>query len=112
MQRTILICTFLLRCFARLQRETSRNFLSTRFIEEIYMSYMSGLLTFFSLQRVFSSVAASISHFLSNKKWLLIFLCESPLLFFSLSLICWPVAYFLFFSVFLFLYIPNLWDDN
>ena len=85
------------------------------------MSHMSGLLTFFSLPRVFSLVAASISHFLSaatnsccssNKKWLLIFLCESPSLFFSLSLICWPVAYFLFFSVFLFLYIPNLWDDN
>ena len=22
----------------------------------------------------------------------------------------WPVAYFLFFSVFLFLYVPNLWN--
>ena len=28
-------CTFLCRCFARLQRETSRNFLVTRFVEEI-----------------------------------------------------------------------------
>ena len=32
-----LFCTFLCRCFARLQRETSRNFLVTRFVEE--MSY-------------------------------------------------------------------------
>ena len=28
-------CTFLCRCFARLQRETSRNFLVTRFMEEM-----------------------------------------------------------------------------
>ena len=28
-------CTFLCRCIARLQRETSRNFLVTRFMEEI-----------------------------------------------------------------------------
>ena len=28
-------CTFLCRCFARLQRETSRNFLVTRFTEEM-----------------------------------------------------------------------------
>ena len=31
-------CTFLCRCFARLQRETSRNFLVTLFLEE--MSYV------------------------------------------------------------------------
>ena len=30
-------CTFLCRCFARLQRETSRNFLVTRFTEEMYV---------------------------------------------------------------------------
>ena len=36
-------CTFLCRCFARLQHETSRNFLVTRFLEE--MSYLS-LFTF------------------------------------------------------------------
>ena len=28
-------CTFLCPCFARLQRETSRNFLVTRFMEEM-----------------------------------------------------------------------------
>ena len=37
-------CTFLCRCFARLQRETSRNFLPTRFMEK--MSYVF-LFTFF-----------------------------------------------------------------
>ena len=36
--------TFLCRCFARLQRETSRNFLAPRFMEE--MSYVF-LFTFF-----------------------------------------------------------------
>ena len=37
------VCTFLCRCFARLQRETSRNFLVTRFMGE--MSYVF-LITF------------------------------------------------------------------
>ena len=39
-----LFCTFLCPCFARLQRETSRSFLVTRFMEE--MSYVF-LFTFF-----------------------------------------------------------------
>ena len=30
-----LFCTFLCRCFARLQRETLRNFLATRFMKEV-----------------------------------------------------------------------------
>ena len=33
-----IFCTFLCRCFARLQRQTSRNFLAARFMEE--MSYV------------------------------------------------------------------------
>ena len=49
-------CTFLGRCFARLQRETSGNFLVTRFMEE--MSYVF-LFTFFSLPLIF----ALIGHF-------------------------------------------------
>ena len=44
-------CTFLCRCFTRLQRETSRNFLVTRFIEEI--SYLF-LFTLFFHCRSFS----------------------------------------------------------
>ena len=39
-------CTFLCRCFARLQRETSRNFLVTRFMEEMLYVF---LFTCFSL---------------------------------------------------------------
>ena len=46
-----LFCTFLCRCFARLQRETSRNFLVTRFMEE--MSYVFSF-TFFSLPLIFT----------------------------------------------------------
>ena len=44
-------CTFLCRCFARIQRETSRNFLVTLFLEE--MSYVFSF-TFFSLPLIFT----------------------------------------------------------
>ena len=43
-------CTFLCLCFARLQRETSRNFPVTRFMEE--MSYV--LVHFLSLPLIFT----------------------------------------------------------
>ena len=43
-----LFCTFLCRCFARLQRETSRNFLDTLLMEE--MSYVFSF-TFFTAAR-------------------------------------------------------------
>ena len=55
-------CTFLCRCFARLQRETSRNFLVTRFMEE--MLYVV-LFTFFPLPLIFTLTTTSISHFLT-----------------------------------------------
>ena len=45
-----LFWTFLCRCFARLQSEVSRNFLVTRFMEE--MSYVF-LFTFFALPLIF-----------------------------------------------------------
>ena len=55
-------CTFLCRCFARLQRETSRNFLVTRFMEE--MSYVFSFTFFFTAAHFhLALVAASISHF-------------------------------------------------
>ena len=57
-------CTFLCRCFPRPQRETSRNFLVTRFMEE--MSYLL-LFTFFH-SLIFTLVAARISHFLTAAK--------------------------------------------
>ena len=115
-------CTFLCRCFARLQRETSRNFLVTLLMEE--MSYVFSF-TFFHC-RSFSPciwlVAASISHFVTaatrfsctlffqHKMSPLFFISRSRSLspFFTLSF-PWPSAFFLFFSVFLLLYIPDLW---
>ena len=75
-------CTFLCRCFARLQRETSRNFLVTRFMEE-----MSQVFSFFTAAHFhLALVPASISDFSlqnfscrsSNKK-------ISPLFFVSRS---------------------------
>ena len=110
-------CTFLCRCFARPPRETSRNF----FMKE--MSYVFSF-TFFITTTHFllALVAASISHFVtaptkfsccsSNKKCLLCFLSLALVLlallpFFSLSFSGLPL--FLFFSVFLWLYIPNVW---
>ena len=66
-------------------------------------------------------VAASISHFvttaknfhvvLPTKKCLLCFLSLALAMSVALFLVelRWPAAYFLFFSVFLLLYIPNLW---
>ena len=80
-------CTFPCRCFPRLQRETSRNFLVTRFMEE--MSYVFSFTFFFTAAHFhLALVAASISHFVtaatkfsccsSNKKM-------SPLFFISRS---------------------------
>ena len=62
-------CTFLYRCFARPQRETSKNFLVTPFIEE--MSYLL-LFTFFH-SFIFTMVAARISHFLTAAKIFMLF---------------------------------------
>ena len=64
MQHNFFFCTFLCRCYARLRRETSRNFLVTRFMEK--MSYVFPF-RFFSLALmiIFTLVAASISHSLT-----------------------------------------------
>ena len=54
-------CTFLCRCFAWLQRETSRNLLVTRFMEE--MSYVFSFTFFFTAAHFhLALVATSISH--------------------------------------------------
>ena len=110
-------CTFLCLCFARLQLETSRNFLVTRFMEE-----MSHVFPFTAAHFHLALVAASISHFVTAG---IKFSCcpstknMSPLFFypsgskslspFFLFELRWPAVHFLFFSVFLLLYIPNLW---
>ena len=105
-------CTFFCRCFAPLKRETFRNFLVTRFMEE--MSYVF-LFTFFFIVAHFHP--ASISHFLTAAtKWhvvpptknVFLVFSISFQLFFSLSF-AGLSPYFLFFSVFLFLYFPDLW---
>ena len=105
-------CTFFCRCFAPLKRETSRNFLVTRFMEE--MSYVF-LFTFFFIVAHFHP--ASISHFLTAAtKWHVVPPTKNVFLVFSISLqlffslsFAGLSPYFLFFSVFLFLYFPDLW---
>ena len=78
------------------------------------------MFNFFSLPLIFTLVAASISYFLatvtkfsycsSNEKCLLCFflISRSSSLSLFFSLIRWPVTYFLFVSVLLFLHIPNV----
>ena len=60
-------CTFLCRCFAPLQREASRNFLVTRFMEE--MSYVFPFSFFTAAHFHLAMVAASISHFVTATKF-------------------------------------------
>ena len=111
---THFFCTFLCRCFGRLQRETSRNFLVTRFMEEL--SYVF-LFTFFSLPLIFTLVAASISHFHRGYNVHIIRPTKNDSFVFYLSLQL-SVALFLslsaglppIFSFSLFLYIPNFVD--
>ena len=100
-----LFCTFLCLRFVRLQRGTSRNFLVTRFMEEM------------SLSLIFTPVAAAILIFSPPLQNCMLFLQQKKVsfVFFSLALalflvqLRWVSPYFLFFSVFLFLCIPNLW---
>ena len=98
-------CTFLCLCFSRLQRGTSRNFLVTRFMEEMLLSL------------IFTPVAANNSHFLTTatrfhvvptteEGLLCFFLSRSSSFSRSASL---GVALLSLFFVFLFLCIPNLW---
>ena len=58
-------CTFLCRCFARLQRETSRNFLVTRFMDWNVVRFLVHF--FFTVAHFhLALVAASISHFVTT----------------------------------------------
>ena len=98
-------CTILCRCFALLQRETSRNFLVTRFLEE--MSYVFSF-TFFSLPLIFSlhwwPLAFLIFFHRRYKIFLLFFQQRNAFLFFisrprslspffSLSFACLPPTF-------------------
>ena len=110
-------CTFLCRCFARLQRETFGNF----FMEEMSYEFSS---PFFSLPFIFSlhwwPLALSPPLYISMYNYVFHVVLStkktSPLLFisrfrslspfFPLSFAGLPL--FLFFSVVFLLYIPNL----
>ena len=76
-------CTFLHRCFGWLQRETSRNFLVTRFMEEMSDAFFFPFF-FFSLSLIFTLVAASIP----PQQNFILFLQQkmSSFVFFSLAL--------------------------
>ena len=100
-------CTFLYRCFARLQRETSRNFLVTRFFRSLFFHCRS-----------FSPCIGGRQHFSfcyrRYKIFMLFFQPKHVSFVFYLSLqisvtlflveLRWPAAYFLFFCVPLALY--------
>ena len=89
-------CTFLCRWFARLQRETSRNFLLTCFMEE--MSYVFLFTFLYLLPLIFTLFGA-----LPTKKCLLCLLFLAPALCRSFyrwaSLVCRLLSLFLFFSL-------------
>ena len=113
-------CTFLCRCFARLLRETSRNFVVTfyggnvaRFLVQFFFTAAH-----FHLALVAASQFLILSPPLQNFHVVIPTKKMSPLFFYRSLLISvalllvelrWPAAYFLFFSVSLLLYIPNLW---
>ena len=79
-------CTFLCRCFARLRRETSRNFSVTQFLEKNVVRFLVHL--FNAADFHLALVAASICHHrykISNKKKIVSFV------FLSLALdLCLP----------------------
>ena len=68
-KKCTLFCTFLCRCFAQIQRETSINFLVKRFMKKCRTCFCF----FFSLPLIFTVVAASISHFLTAQKIFMLF---------------------------------------
>ena len=104
-------CTFLCRCFARLKTKTSRNVLVTRFMKEMSCVF---LLPFFSLSLIFTMVVAFLT-FSPPLQNFMLFLRQimPPMFFLSFSLSFAGLSpYFLFFSVLLFVYFPNLWTGQ
>ena len=88
--------------------KSSRNFLVTRFMEE--MSYVLFCSLFVFTAALFHLTSFSHRRYKISKKCLLVFHLSLEL---SVALFLvelrWSVPNFLLFSVFLFLYIPNLW---
>ena len=105
-------CTFLCRCLARLQRETSRTFLVTRFVEE--MSYVFLLIFFFTAAHFHLGGRYKISMLFFQQKNVPFVFYVSLYLSVALFLVelRWPVAYFLFFFFSLFLLFQICGHDN
>ena len=105
-------CTFLYRCVARLQRQTSRTFLVTRFVEE--MSYVFLLIFFFTAAHFHLGGRYKISMLFFQQKNVAFVFYVSLYLSVALFLVelRWPVAYFLFFSFSLFLLFQICGHDN
>ena len=108
-------CIFLCRCFARIQRVTCRHLLASytfyggnvlRLVHLFLMPFIYVLVAHFLI------TASKLSCCFSNKKMSPLFFiprCCTVALF--LVELRWPVAYFLFFSVFTFLYIHSKFVD-
>ena len=79
-----LFSTFICRCFARLQCETSTNSLVTRFMGEMFYVF---LFTFFSLPLIFTLVAARISLFSHRRENIFMCSLRTKLVSFFLSLV-------------------------
>ena len=95
MQQTFFFCIFLSRCFARLECETSRNLIVTRFIEEMLYAFSAHL---FSMLLICTLVAGSISHFLTAVIKFSFFYSN------IISLLC---SFFFYLSLYLFLCYPR-----
>ena len=101
----------------------TRNLLVTRFIKEMPYLFLFTFFSFFHCRSFSPWWPLALLIFSPPLQFFLSFQQRMPPLFFSLTLalsrqacvailivgLRWPVAYSLFFSVFLFLYIPNLW---
>ena len=87
--------------FSRLQRETSRNFLVTRYMEEMLYVYLFNVFFVFHVANFYTGGSKHFSFSHRRNKISLSLQFFPSLSFAGLS------PYFLFFSAFL--YIPNLW---
>ena len=99
-------CTFFCRCFARLQRETSRNLLVTHYMEEILYVYLCNVFFVCFSRRsflfwwkqaflIFSPPQQTFMLFLQQKMFPLLFLSRSSSFPRWASLACRPISVFL-----------------
>ena len=117
-QHTFFVHFFALPLFARLRSETSRNFLVTRLWRNfrtcscsLFFIHCRSFSPWWPLAFLIFSPALKNFHVVLPTKNVSFAFYLSLLLSVALFLVelRWPIASFLFFSVFLFFYIPNLW---